>query len=40
MRTEFVWILSVEISKKVMSIGDMLDGFPRTVAWTIAEPID
>ena len=30
----------VEISKKILSIGDMLDGFPSTFARTIAKPID
>ena len=30
----------VEINKKILSIGDMLDGFPSTFARTIAEPID
>ena len=30
----------MEISKKILSIGDMLDGFPSTFAWTIAKPID
>ena len=29
----------VEINKKILSIGDMLDGFPSTFAWTIAKPI-
>ena len=39
MRTGFVWILLVEISKKILSIGDMLDRFPSTFARTIAKPI-
>ena len=30
----------VEISKKILSIGDMLYGFPSTFARTIAKPID
>ena len=30
----------MEISKKVLSIGDMLDRFPRTFARTIAKQID
>ena len=30
----------VEISKKILSIGDMLDGFPSTFAQTIAKPIN
>ena len=40
MRTEFVWILSVEISKQILSIDNMLDGFPSAFAQTITEPID
>ena len=30
----------MKISKKILSIGDMLDGFPSTFARTTAEPID
>ena len=40
MRIGFVGILSVKISKKILSIGDMLDGLPSAFARTIAEPIN
>ena len=30
----------MEISKKILCIGNMLDGFPSTFARTITEPID
>ena len=40
MRTGFARILSVKISKKISSIGDMVNGLPSTFARTIAEPID
>ena len=39
MRIGFVWILSVKINKKILSIGDMLDWVLSTFARTIAEPI-
>ena len=40
MRTGFVGILSVKISKKILTIGDMLDGLSSTFARTIAKTID
>ena len=40
MRIGFVRILLVESNRKILSIGNKLDGFPSTFARTIAKPID
>ena len=40
LRIGFVRILSVEVIKKILSIGDMLDEFLSTFTQTIAKPID